>query len=50
MIRRAMEMNVCCLVLCQTELPEERFDIFFEKISENERRIAVVKVGEADED
>ena len=23
MIRRAMEMNVCCLVLCQAELPEE---------------------------
>ena len=23
MIRRAMEMNVCCLVLCQAELPED---------------------------
>jgi len=27
MIRRAMEMNVCCLVLCQTELPDELRDI-----------------------
>ncbi len=45
--------GICIAEWCeniQTELPEERFDIFFEKISENERRIAVVKVGEADED
>ena len=27
MIRRCLEMNVCCLVLCQAELPEELRDI-----------------------
>ena len=31
------------------ELPEQRYEIYFEKLSENERRISIIKIWEEEE-
>lgn len=44
--------SICIAEWCENikdQLPEVRFDIFFEKLSENERRISVIKVGDTKE-
>ena len=47
-----LKEGICIAEWCENikdQLPEDRYDVFFEKISENERRIAVIRVKEAEE-
>ena len=47
-----LKEGICIAEWCKNikdQLPEDRYDVFFEKISENERRIAVIRVKEAEE-
>ncbi|MBO5744854.1 MAG: tRNA (adenosine(37)-N6)-threonylcarbamoyltransferase complex ATPase subunit type 1 TsaE [Clostridia bacterium] len=44
--------GICIAEWCENikdELPEQRYEIYFEKLSENERRISIIKIWEEEE-